>query len=145
MFGIPTEVITMLGSTIGGAIMKGWSQANADKAEQFNRMISGFKEEEGSREAARAFSNPNANWIRRFLVVSFMAMAAWILVGPVLFSTTTQVPVISTEGFKLLFLDFTKDITTWVELEGIVTPEWLAHSIMAVVGLYFGSSIVSRR
>jgi len=139
------EVMTMLGSTVGGAVMKGWSQANADKAEQFNRLISSHKESEGSREAARAFVNPNANWIRRFLVVSFMVMAAWILIGPVLFGTTTQVPVISTEGFKLLFLDFTKDITTWVELEGIVTPEWLSHSIMAVVGLYFGSSIVSRR
>ena len=34
MFGIPMEVITMLGSTVGGAVMRIWSQANADKAEQ---------------------------------------------------------------------------------------------------------------
>lgn len=145
MFGIPTEVITMLFSTVGGAVMKMWSQSNADKAEQYNRLIGSFKESENSRESARAFQNPNANWIRRFLVISFMAMAAFILLAPALFNTTTHIPVISTEGFKLLFLDFTKDITTWVELEGIVTPDWLGHAILSVVGMYFGSSITSRR
>jgi hypothetical protein len=145
MFGIPTEVITMLFSTVGGAVMKMWSQSNADKAEQYNRLIGNFKEGEASKESARAFQNPNANWIRRFLVISFMAMAAFILLAPALFNTTTHIPVISTEGFKLLFLDFTKDITTWVELEGIVTPDWLGHAILSVVGMYFGSSITSRR
>ena len=145
MFGLPMEVITMLGSTLGGAVMKMWSQSNADKAEQYNRLIGNFKEEEGSKASARAFQTPNANWIRRFLVISFMAMAGYILLAPALFNTVTQVPVISTEGFKLLFLDFTKEIVNYVELEGIVTPEWLSHAIMAVVGLYFGSSITSRR
>jgi hypothetical protein len=73
-----------------------------------------------------------------------MAMAMFILLAPLL-GHGTQVPVISTEGFKLLFLDFTHEVTSWVELEGFVTPEWLSHAIMAVVGLYFGSSITSRR
>mgnify|MGYP000182695048 FL=1 len=145
MFGLPMEIITMLGSTVGGAVMKMWSQSNADKAEQYNRLIGSFKEGEASKESARAFQNPNANWIRRFLVISFMAMAAYILLAPAIFNTTTQVPIISTEGFKLLFLDFTKEVTEYIQLEGIVTPEWLSHAIMAVVGLYFGSSICSRR
>ena len=97
-----------------------------------------------SRSAAREWSTPHANWTRKFLVVSFMAMAMFIIVAP-LFGQSTQVPIISTEGFKLLFLDFTQEITEYVQLEGIVTPEWLSHAIMAVVGLYFGSSISSRR
>lgn len=145
MFGIPLEVVTMLGSTVGGAVMRIWSQSNADKAEQWKMALEAGRENELSRSAAREWSTPHANWTRKFLVVSFMAMAAWILIAPVLFSTTSQVPVISTSGFKLLFLDFTKEITTWVELEGIVTPEWLSHAILAICGLYFGSSISSRR
>jgi hypothetical protein len=71
-------------------------------------------------------------------------MAMFIIAAP-LFGQTTQVPVVSTEGFKLLFLDFTKDVTEYIQLEGVVTPEWLSHAIMAVVGLYFGASISSRR
>ncbi len=145
MFGLPAEILTMLVSTVGGAVMKMWSQSNADKAEQQNALIRRFSESEKSVASARAFVNPNANWIRRFLVISFMTMAGFILLAPALFETTTHIPVITTEGFKLLFLDFTKDVTTWVELEGIVTPDWLGHAILSVVGMYFGQSITSRR
>jgi len=145
MFGLPMEVITMLGSTLGGAVLKMWSQVSADKAELNKRLIGQFKESEGSKENARKWINPNASWIRRFLVISFMAMAVWILVAPTLFNITTQVPIEVTSGFKFLFLDFTKTVTKYIQLEGIVTPEWLSHAIMAVVGLYFGSSITSRR
>jgi len=144
MFGIPMEVVTMLGSTVGGAVMRIWSQSNADKAEQWRMALEAGRENELSRSAAREWSTPHANWTRKFLVVSFMAMAMFIIVAP-LFGQSTQVPIISTEGFKLLFLDFTQEITEYVQLEGIVTPEWLSHAIMAVVGLYFGSSISSRR
>jgi hypothetical protein len=144
MFGIPMEVITMLGSTIGGAVMRIWSQSNADKAEQWKMALEAGRENELSRSAAREWSTPHANWTRKFLVVSFMAMAMFLILAPLL-GQTTQVPIISTEGFKLLFLDFTKEVTEYIQLEGVVTPEWLSHAIMAVVGLYFGSSISSRR
>jgi len=144
MFGIPMEVITMLGSTIGGAFMRVWSQSNADKAEQWKMALEAGRENELSKSAAREWSTPHANWTRKFLVVSFMAMAMFLILAPLL-GQTTQVPIVSTEGFKLLFLDFTKDVTEYIQLEGVVTPEWLSHAIMAVVGLYFGSSITSRR
>jgi hypothetical protein len=144
MFGLPLEIITMLGSTIGGAVMRIWSQSNADKAEQWKMALEAGRENELSRSAAREWSTPHANWTRKFLVVSFMAMAMFLILAPLL-GQTTQVPVISTEGFKLLFLDFTKEVTEYIQLEGVVTPEWLSHAIMAVVGLYFGSSISSRR
>jgi hypothetical protein len=144
VFGIPLEVVTMLGSTVGGAVMRIWSQSNADKAEQWKMALEAGRENELSRSAAREWSTPHANWTRKFLVVSFMAMAMFLILAPLL-GQTSQVPVISTEGFKILFLDFTKEVTQYVELEGIVTPEWLSHAIMAVVGLYFGSSISSRR
>jgi len=138
------EVVTMLGSTVGGAVMRIWSQANADKAEQWKMALEAGRENELSRSAAREWSTPHANWTRKFLVVSFMVMAMFIIVAPLL-GQSTQVPIISTEGFKLLFLDFTHEVTEYIQLEGVVTPEWLSHAIMAVVGLYFGSSISSRR
>ena len=134
----------MLGSTVGGAVMRIWSQSNADKAEQWKMALEAGRENELSRSAARERSTPHANWTRKFLVVSFMAMAMFLILAPLL-GQTSQVPVISTEGFKILFLDFTHEVTEYIQLEGVVTPEWLSHAIMAVVGLYFGSSISSRR
>jgi hypothetical protein len=144
MFGLPIEAITMILSVVGGAFMKMWSQSQADKAEQQKLLMARFSAQEDSIESARAYQNPNANWIRRFLVICFMGMAMFILLAPVL-GFPTVVPVDITSGFKLLFLDFTNTIVEWKSLEGMVTPEWLPHAIMAVVGMYFGQSIVSRR
>jgi uncharacterized membrane protein YfcA len=73
-----------------------------------------------------------------------MGMAAFILTAPLL-DLPTVVPVEVTTGFKFLFLDFTNTVTEWETLEGMVTPEWLPHAIMAVVGMYFGQSIVARK
>jgi len=144
MFGLPMEMITMILSVLGGAVMKMWSQAQSDKAEQQKALIQRFSASEDSVANARAYQNPNAQWIRRFLVVSFMGMAAFILTAPLL-DLPTVVPVEVTSGFKFLFLDFTNTVTEWETLEGMVTPEWLPHAIMAVVGMYFGQSIVARK
>tara|TARA_R110000737_G_scaffold139823_1_gene170644 strand:- start:361 stop:795 length:435 start_codon:yes stop_codon:yes gene_type:complete len=144
MFGLPIEVITMLLSVIGGAVMKMWSQSQADKAEQQQMLMSQFSAGQDSVNSARAYQNPNAQWIRRFLVVCFMGMAVFILLAPVL-GLPTVVPVEVTSGFKILFFDFTNTITEWKSLEGMVTPEWLPHAIMAVVGMYFGQSIAARK
>ena len=144
MFGLPMEMITMILSVLGGAVMKMWSQAQSDKADQQKALIQRFSASEDSVSNARTYQNPNAQWIRRFLVVSFMGMAAFILTAPLL-DLPTVVPVEVTSGFKFLFLDFTNTVTEWKTLEGMVTPEWLPHAIMAVVGMYFGQSIVSRK
>jgi uncharacterized membrane protein YfcA len=144
MFGLPMEVVTLLLSVLGGAVMKMWSQSQADKAEQQKALIQQFSASEDSVQNARNHQNPNAQWIRRFLVVSFMGMAMFILIAPIL-NLPTVVPVEVTSGFKFLFLDFTNTVTEWVTLEGMVTPEWLPHAIMSVVGMYFGQSLVSRK
>ena len=144
MFGLPMEVVTLLLSVLGGAVMKMWSQSQKDKADQQKQLMSQFSASQDSLEAARAYDTPNAQWIRRFLVVCFMGMAGFILMAPIM-GLPTVVPVEVTTGFKLLFLDFTNTATQWITLEGMVTPEWLPHGIMSVVGMYFGQSIVSRK
>ena len=138
------EMITMILSVLGGAVMKMWSQAQSDKANQQTALIQRFSASEDSVSNARNYQNANAQWIRRFLVVSFMGMAMFILLAPLL-NLPTVVPVEVTSGFKFLFLDFTSTVTEWITLEGMVTPEWLPHAIMSVVGMYFGQSIVARK
>jgi len=144
MFGLPMEAVTMMGSTLGGAAMKMWSQSQADKAEQQKQLLSRMDASEKSVDSARAYQNPNAQWIRRFLVISFMGMAMFILLAPLL-GFSTVVPVDVTTGFSVLFFDFKNTVTEYVSLSGMVTPVWLPHAIMSVVGMYFGQSIVARR
>lgn len=144
MFGMPLEVITMIVSLIGGAVLKLMAQAQEDRANQLNLALKRSDAAESYLDNARGFQTKNANWARRFLVVSFISMAAFILVAPLLGQNTT-VPVEVTSGFKWLFFDFTKTVTEYKTLTGIVVPEWLSHAVMSVVGFYFGNSIVSRR
>ena len=61
MFGFPAEIITMLLSTVGGAVMKMWSQSNADKAEQQKALISRFKASEDSVANANGVSIERRN------------------------------------------------------------------------------------
>ena len=134
----------MIVSVVGGAVMKMWSQSQKDKADQQKALIQRFSASEDSVAAARAYDTPNSQWIRRFLVMSFMGMAMFILIAPIL-DLPTVVPVEVTTGFKILFFDFTNTVTEWKTLSGMVTPEWLPHAIMSVVGMYFGQSIAARR
>ena len=60
MFGLPMEVITLLLSVLGGAVMKMWSQSQKDKADQQKQLMSQFSASQGSLEAARAYDTPNA-------------------------------------------------------------------------------------
>ena len=138
------EAITMLISVIGGAVMKMWSQSQADKAEQQKIMMGQFQASQDSINDARAYDTPNAQWIRRFLVISFMSMAMFILLAPLL-GFPTVVPVDIESGFSILFFDFKNTVTEFVSLNGMVTPVWLPHAIMAVVGMYFGQSIAARK
>ena len=72
MFGLPIEAVSMLGSTALGGMMKMWAQSQADKAEQHKMMLQANQQVQESVDSARNYYNPNAAWIRRFIVVSAM-------------------------------------------------------------------------
>ena len=136
MFGLPMEIITMLISTIGSAYIRMKSDSQQDLANERN-----FRA--GQMAAVREFQSPNTSWMRKAITLSFLGMAYLILLAP-LMGLPTVVPVEVTEGFKLFIFDFTNRYTEYVTLEGMVTPEWLPHAIMSVVGFYFGNSMAKR-
>ena len=145
MFGIPLEAVTMIGSTVLGGVMKAWGQAQQDKADQFKMMMQRNEQIEIGVQNARNMQNPNAAWIRRFIVVvSLFGGLGIVFLAPIL-DHATYVPVEVTEGFKFLFLDFTTTVTEYKELYGFVTPDWLPFAITNIVGFYFGSAAMQRK
>jgi uncharacterized membrane protein YfcA len=145
MFGLPIEAVSMLGSTALGGIMKMWGQAQQDKAEQFKSMMARNGQIEEGVQNARNMQNPNAAWIRRFIVVMSLLGGLGIVFLAPLLGQSTNVPVEVTSGFKFLFLDFTNTVTEYIELQGFVTPEWLPVAIMNIIGFYFGSAAMQRK
>ena len=146
MFGLPVEAISMLGSTALGGVMKMWSQSQADKAEQHKMMLQANQQVQESVDSARAYQNPNAAWIRRFIVVTAMLSGIGIVFMAPLLNQVTNIPVEVTPGSKFLFgiFDSTHTVTEYLTLEGWVTPEWLPVSIMNIIGFYFGSAAMTR-
>ena len=142
---LPLEAMTMMGSTVLGGVMKMWGQAQADKAEQFKQMMGRNQQIEQGVEAARQMQNPNAAWVRRFIVIASMIGGLGIVFLAPILGHPTWVPVEVTDGFKFLFLDFTNTYTEYVQMEGFVTPDWLPFAISNVVGFYFGSAAMQRR
>jgi len=136
MFGLPMEIVTMLISTVGSAYIRMKSDSQQDLANERS-----FRA--GQMAAVREFQSPGTSWMRKAITLSFLGMAYIILFAPI-FGLPTVVPVEVTEGFKILMFDFTTTVTEYVTLDGMVTPEWLPHAIMSVVGFYFGNSMAKR-
>jgi uncharacterized membrane protein YfcA len=145
MFGLPIEAVSMVGSTVLGGVMKMWGQAQQDKADQFKQMMARNGQIEQGVENARAMQNPNAAWVRRFIVIMAMLGGLGIVFLAPLLNQPTNVPVEVTSGFKFLFLDFTNTVTEYIQLEGFVTPEWLPLALTNVIGFYFGSAAMQRK
>ena len=145
MFGLPIEAVSMIGSTALGGIMKMWGQAQADKQQQFEMMMKQNQVVQETVNSARAYQNPNAAWIRRFIVVMALLGGLGIVFLAPFMNQVTNVPVEVTEGFKFLFFDFTNTATKYIQLEGFVTPEWLPVAIMNIIGFYFGSAAMQRK
>jgi len=145
MFGLSIEAVSMVGSTVLGGVMKMWGQAQQDKADQFKQMMARNGQIEQGVENARAMQNPNAAWVRRFIVIMAMLGGLGIVFLAPLLGQPTNVPVEVTSGFKFLFLDFTNTATKYLKLEGFVTPEWLPLALTNVIGFYFGSAAMQRK
>jgi len=145
MFDLPAEAISMIGSTALGGVMKMWGQAQADRAEQQKMLLQRNDQIERQVESARQMQNPNAAWIRRFIVVMSLLGGLGIVFAAPLLGLPTNIPVEVTEGFKFLFLDFTSTNTVYEQLSGFVTPEWLPVAIMNIIGFYFGSAAMQRK
>ena len=143
---MPFEMITMLGSTVLGGVMSIWSQSiKAKQAEQklliqrADVQMKGFKE-------AREYENVGFQWTRR--IIALTAIFAIIVLPKILplVSPDAHVIVGYTE-WKPGFLFFEgKDVMNWVPMahKGIVITPLDTNLVSAIIGLYFGGSLVKK-
>ena len=140
--GIPLELITMLGSGLLGGIMTLWSQSMKSKQEAFQRAIDGLAAQSKATDMARRYENHGFQVTRRIIALSAIgAIIVWPKVVPI-FWPEIQVVVGWTQwnpGF--LFFGGSEE-TVWKTMTGLVLTPLDTHLVSAIVGLYFGASIV---
>jgi hypothetical protein len=140
--GIPFELITMLGSGLLGGLMTIWGQSQKAKQDAFQRSIDGLAAQSEATDLARRYENKGFQITRRVIALGAVgAIVIWPKIIAV-FWPEVAVTVGYTEwspGF--LFFEGNDDVK-WQSLQGLVITPLDTHLLSAIVGLYFGASMV---
>ena len=144
--GIPFEMITMLGSTVLGGVMSIWSQSIKAKQAEQKMLLQRAEVQTAAFKEAREYENVGFQWTRR--IIALTAIFAIVVLPKILplIDPQAQVIVGYTEwnpGF--LFFEG-KDVIKWVPMahRGIVITPLDTNLVAAIVGLYFGGSLVKK-
>jgi hypothetical protein len=142
--GIPFEIITMLGSTLLSGFMSIWSQSiKARQAEQ-KMLIARAEVQIQAFKNAREYDNTKFQWTRR--VIALTAVFSIILLPKLvaIFYPDIVVSVGYTQ-FKPGFLFVAeKEVLKWISFTGLVITPLDTNLVAAIVGMYFGGSLVKR-
>ena len=141
--GIPFELITMLGSGLLSGVMTLFSQGQKAKQDAFNRAIEGLSAQSRATDMARRYENKGFQITRRIIALS--AVGAIIVWPKVIAVFWPEIPVtIGYTEWNPGFLFFTegKELVKWQALKGLVITPLDTHLLSAIVGLYFGASMV---
>ena len=142
--GLPVEMITMLGSSVLGGIMSIWSQSIKAKQDEQKMLLARADNQMKHIEKARTYENKGFQWTRRIIALTAVFM---VIAYPKLVPVFFDVPVILTwteftNGF--LFLIEKKEILMDKSFAGVVITPLDTHLMSAIVGLYFGGSLVKK-
>jgi len=143
---MPFEMITMLGSTVLGGVMSIWSQSIKAKQAEQKMLIQRAEVQTAAFKEAREYENVGFQWTRR--IIALTAIFAIVVLPKILplISPDAHVIVGYTE-WKPGFLFFEgKDVMQWVPMahKGIVITPLDTNLVSAIIGLYFGGSLVKK-
>jgi len=141
--GIPLELVTMLGSSLLGGFMTLWSQNLKAKQEAFQRAIDGLAAQSKATDEARRYENRGFQITRRIIALSAIgAVIVWPKVVPVFWPDMPVVVGWTEWNPGFLFLTDGQEETVWKTMQGLVLTPLDTHLVSAIVGLYFGASMV---
>lgn len=142
--GLPVEMITMLGSSLLGGFMSLWSQSIKAKQDQQKMLLARSDNQMKHISSARSYENKGFQFTRRIIALTAVFfIIAWPKIVPVFFDTSVWLTWTEfTRGF--LFLIEKKEIVMDKEFFGVVITPLDTHLMSAIIGLYFGGSLVKK-
>ena len=142
--GFPFEIITLLGSTVLSGVLKMCSQSLKAKQTQQKMLISRAGVQIKSFKDAREYENTGFAWTRR--IIALTAVFAIVLLPKLIavFYPEITVTVGYTQFKPGLFFVPEKEIMKWESLQGLVITPLDTNLVGAIIGMYFGGSLVKR-
>lgn len=142
MFPIPTELVTLLGTSLIGGIMKLFAMSQEAKRKERLYALQALNTRFAQIEKARKHRDLGFQWTRR--VIALLAVSAVIVLPKVVAIWMPDLPVfVGYPEIEEGFLFFTSDVEKirWVELRGLTLTPLDTHLLSAIIGLYFGGSL----
>ena len=142
--GLPVEMLTMLGSSLLGGMMTIWGQKAKERANQQKMLLARGKFQMEEIDKARRYENKGFQWTRRIIALTaIFFIIVWPKIVPVFFDTSVFLTWTEfSRGF--LFLIEQKELLVDREYAGVVITPMDTHLMSAIVGLYFGGSLVKK-
>ena len=142
--GFPFELITMLGSTLLSGVMSMISQNLKAKQAQQKMLLARGEFQVEAFKAAREYSNEGFQWTRRIIAVLAVLSIVVLPKVAVIFFPDLAVTVGYTQ-FKPGFLFIPeKEAMKWIEFTGLVITPLDTNLVAAIIGMYFGGSLVKK-
>ena len=142
MNSLPTELVTLLGSSLLGGIMRIWGISLQTKRLNHLLGIHSLKTRAVIINDARRFSNHGFQWTRRIiaLTATFFIIVFPKLIAALAPSIPIHIAYTETSSFLFWANDFSK--VNWIHLSGIVITPLDTHLLSAIIGLYFGGALI---
>ena len=142
--GIPFEIITMLGSTLLGGFMSLWSQSIKAKQAEQKMLLARAEFQDETVKSAREYENTGFQWTRR--IIALTAIFAIVVLPKVVavFFPDISVTVGYTEFRPGFMFIPEKEVMAWKAMKGLVITPLDTNLVGAIVGMYFGGSLVKR-
>jgi|TARA_R100001530_G_C4232847_1_gene133118 hypothetical protein len=144
MFGLPVEMITMLGSSVLGGVMTIWGQSIKAKQEAQKMLLARGKFQMEEIDKARRYENKGFQFTRRIIALTAVFfIIVWPKLVPVFFDTSVFLTWTEfSRGF--LFLIEQKEMLVDRQYAGVVITPMDTHLMASIIGLYFGGSLVKK-
>jgi hypothetical protein len=146
--GFPFEIITMLASTVLSGIMSVWAESRKAKAEQQKLLITrgefGMKERQQSLD--HGLKDKGFAWTRR--IIALTSVFAIVLLPKLVAVYYPDVSV--TVGYTnwnpgFWFIKEGREVFEWITFQGLVITQLDTNLVSAIIGMYFGGSLVKGR
>lgn len=145
---IPFELITMLGSTLLGGILKLLGIWMDSKRAREEFMLKSMGKVIEDRENARSVKSERFQFTRRLLAIMItFFVIAWPMIVPVFWpQVDISLGYIDHEHHGWWIFGGISEVTKWQVFGGSIVITTLHTNLMsAIAGLYFGGSIVGHR
>jgi hypothetical protein len=143
---IPAPLITFVLSKGITAFFNYISARSEAKEKQHNRLISIATHDEDSQRDRNKITNREFQWTKRFLAVTawsvYWGTKVALLFGIAVLPAVYGEPVTTHHGFWIF--GWTKTQMVFTEVPGVPFTSFDYHMLAAIVGSYFGSSIMKR-